>query len=60
MARVRAVATMYTDLEWVGDIPDDIPEDERYAWVKYNVDGAEYSEIGSGDWKLEWVEAEDE
>ena len=60
MPRVRATATMYTDLEWVGDIPDDIPEEEHYAWVKYNVDGEEYSEIGGGDWKLEWVEAEDE
>lgn len=59
MAKVRAVATMYVDLDWVGDVPDDIPEDQWYAWVKENVDGAYYDEFG-GDWQLQSVEAEDE
>lgn len=63
MPRVKATATMYIDLEWVGDVPDDIPERDHYEWVKENIDGCEYSEIegiGSGDWNLEWVEVEDE
>lgn len=59
MPRVRASATMYTDLVWVGEIPDDIPEDKHYEWVKYNVDGGEYTEDGCGDWKLEWVEIDE-
>ena len=57
MPKVRATATVYTDLEWIGDVPDDIPEDGHYEWVNENVDGSEYSEVSnSGDWKLEWVE----
>lgn len=60
MAKVRAVVTMYTDLEWIGEVPDDIPERDHYQWVKYHVDGGEYSEVGCGDWKLEWVEVVDD
>jgi len=50
---------MYTDLEWIGDIPDDVPEDDWFYWVKTNIDGGYYDEIG-GDWTLHDVEEEDE
>ena len=56
MPKVRAVVTMYTDLEWVGQVPDDIPETDYFAWVRDNVDGSEYTEDGLGDWKLWEVE----
>lgn len=59
MPKVRATATMYTDLEWIGEIPDDVPEDDWFDWIKTNVDGGYYDEIG-GDWTLHDVEAEDE
>lgn len=61
MPKVRATVTMYTDLEWIGEIPDDIPERDHYEWVKENIDGSEYSEVSnSGDWNLEWVEVIDD
>jgi hypothetical protein len=53
MPRMYAMATMYVDLEWTGDVPDDIPEDERYEWVKENICGSEYTECNnSGEWSL--------
>lgn len=60
MAKVRAVVTMYTDLEWFGEIPDDVRETDYFEWVKDNVDGGEYTEYGWGDWKLESVEVVDD
>jgi hypothetical protein len=55
MAKVRAVVTMYTDLEWFGEIPDDVRETDYFEWVRDNVDGSQYSEHG-GDWKLWEIE----
>ena len=55
MTKVVATATMYTFLEWRGDIPDDIPEKDWYLWVKENVCGSEFTEIGSGDWDYDDV-----
>ena len=55
MPRVWISATMETYLTWEGDIPDDIPEDERRQWIKENVDGGEFWEDGgsfSGGWHL--------
>jgi hypothetical protein len=57
--KVRATATMYTDLEWIGDIPDDIPVDQHYQWVKENIGGEQFTELG-GDWSYNDVEVEDE
>ncbi len=50
--RVRATADMVSFLEWVGDVPDDIPEDEIWYWVKHNIDGGEFYEPdpSQGDW----------
>lgn len=56
MPKVRATATMYIDLEWIGEIPNDIPEGNQYAWVKENIDGDAFVAVGNGDWRLEWVE----
>lgn len=55
MVKVRSTATMYTALAWEGEVPDDIPADERWLWIKENVDGGDFFEINgypSGDW--EW------
>ncbi len=50
MVKVRARAEMIGIMEWVGEVPDDIPEDERWLWIKENVCGSHYVEIGS-DWE---------
>lgn len=50
MPKVRAYATMHNFLEWEGEIPDNIPEDERYLWVKENVDGSSFTDTGNGEW----------
>jgi hypothetical protein len=56
MAKVRATATMYIDLEWIGEVPDDIPEDNQYWWVRENIDGDAFVAIGNGEWSLHDVE----
>lgn len=56
MAKVKATATMYIDLEWIGEVPDNIPEDDQWLWVKENIDDDAYVAVGDGDWRLEWVE----
>jgi hypothetical protein len=33
MATVKAYATMYSFLEWVGEIPDEIEPDDRQQWI---------------------------
>ena len=52
MPRVKAKADMITFLEWEGDVPDDIPENEIWYWVKQNVDGGQFYEPDKrdGDW----------
>ena len=52
MPRVKAKADMITFLEWEGDVPDDIPENEIWYWVKQNVDGGQFYEPDErdGDW----------
>ena len=52
MPRVKAKADMITFLEWEGDVPDDIPENEIWYWVKKNVDGCQFYEPDErdGDW----------
>ena len=57
MAKVKATATMYIDLEWIGEVPDDIPEADQYMWVKENIDGDAFVARGDGDWSLDWVES---
>lgn len=65
MARVRAYATMHIFLEWEGEVPDDIPADERWRWVMENVDGGDFVEADpfAGDWiaqpDVDLIEAED-
>lgn len=48
--RVRAYATMHTFLEWEGEIPDDVPEENRWLWVKENVDGSAFTDTEDGEW----------
>ncbi len=55
MPKVRIGATMETDLTWEGDVPDDVPEDERREWIMENVCGSEFTQDmsvvgGSWDW----------
>ena len=50
MPKVKSYATMLTDLVWEGYVPDDVPEDERWLWIKDNVDGGEFVDTGLGDW----------
>ena len=53
MVRVKSTATMCTFLTWEGEVPDDITADERWLWIKENVDGGEFFEADpfSGDWE---------
>ncbi len=39
-------------LEWEGEVPDDVPENERWYWIKNNIDGGDFYEPDSsqGDW----------
>jgi hypothetical protein len=41
---------MISFLDWEGYVPDDIPEDEWWRWIKDNVDGGEFNDSGVGDW----------
>ena len=52
MVRVRSTADMITFLEWKGEVPDDIPEEERRYWIKNNIEGDEFYEPNplDGDW----------
>jgi len=55
MPKVWISATMETYLKWEGDVPDDVPEDERRTWIKRNVDGGEFIQhdgIMDGGWYL--------
>lgn len=52
MIKVRSTAVMELDLEWEGFIPEDVPKDERWEWIKENVDGAEFTqEPNGGCWR---------
>ena len=54
MPRVRSTAVMEIDLEWEGYVPDHVPENERWLWIKENVDGGEfYKDRGreAGGWR---------
>jgi len=52
MIKVRTTAVMETDLTWEGFIPEDVPEDERWVWIKENVDGGEFTPVeNGGDWQ---------
>ena len=52
MPRVRAKADMISFMEWEGEVPDDIPEDEIWYWIKNNIDGGDFYEPNQldGDW----------
>ena len=50
MPMVRAQATMVTELEAEVFIPDDVPKEKWGEWVKQNVGGEEFYDIGCGDW----------
>ena len=52
MVRVRSTAEMSKFLEWEGEVPDEIPEDERWYWIKHNIEGDEFYEPDptQGDW----------
>jgi len=52
MVRVRSTAEMVAFLEWEGEVPDEIPEDERWYWIKNNIEGDEFNEPDptQGDW----------
>ena len=52
MVRVRSKADMITFMEWEGEVPDDVPENERWYWIKQNICGSEFYEPDhrDGDW----------
>ena len=52
MPMVRARSDMISFMEWEGYVPDDIPEAERWRWIKDNGDGADFYEPDplDGDW----------
>ena len=52
MPRVKAKADMISFMEWEGEVPDDIPENEIWHWIKNNIDGGEFYEPNEldGDW----------
>lgn len=52
MPRVRATADMISFMEWEGYVPDDVPADERWRWIKENVDASDFYEPDEldGDW----------
>ena len=52
MVRVRSTADMVSFLQWEGEVPDDVPENERWYWIKNNIDGGDFYEPDSsqGDW----------
>ncbi len=56
MPKVKSFATMETDLEWEGYIPDDVPPEEYCDWIKENVDGGEFTDTGCG---RHWVWGQD-
>ncbi len=62
--RVKARADMISFMEWVGEVPDDIPENEIWYWIKKNIDGGDFTDTGCGDWvsntEVEILEDEDE
>jgi hypothetical protein len=62
MPKVKSYAIMEIDLEWEGHVPDDVPEDERWLWIKDNVDGGEFTdtECGSWSWGRDVVVIEDD
>lgn len=52
MPKVWISATMETHMTWEGDVPDDVPEDERRQWIAENVGGEEF--IASDDMFSGW------
>ena len=65
MVKVRSHATMFTHLTWEGEVPDDIPEDERWLWIKENIDGGDFTAhndmfSGGWDWGTEVEELEED
>ncbi len=48
MIKVRSTAVMEIDMYWEGFIPEDVPEDERWVWIKENVDGSEFTQEPNG------------
>jgi hypothetical protein len=65
MVRVRSKADLITFMEWEGEVPDDVPENERWYWIKQNIDGGQFYEPDQrdGDWvwgtDVELIEDED-
>jgi len=65
MVRVRSKADLITFMEWEGEVPDDVPENERWYWIKQNIDGGQFYEPDQrdGDWvwgtDVEVIEDED-
>lgn len=51
MPLVRSYAEQTFKLVWEGHVPDDVPEDERWLWIKRHVDGGEYeAKLETCDW----------
>jgi len=50
MPKVRATADMISFMDWEGYVPDDIPEDQWWRWIKDNIEGSEFNNSGVGDW----------
>jgi hypothetical protein len=41
---------MISFMDWEGYVPDDIPEDQWWRWIKDNIEGSEFNDSGCGDW----------
>jgi hypothetical protein len=55
MPKVRSTALMFTELTWEGEVPDDVEPEDRWIWIKENVDGGDFvadDDFFSGGW--EW------
>ena len=60
MPLVRATADMISFMDWEGYVPDDVPEDERWRWIKDNVGdimrlSAMESRRLARNWRQRWV-----
>jgi hypothetical protein len=52
--KVRSTAVMAEHMEWKGFIPEDVPESERWVWIKDNVCGSHFTPVeNGGDWEWE-------
>ena len=54
MPKVKSYAIVEDILEWEGYVPDDVPENEIWWWIRQNVDGGEFTDTECSSW--EWCQ----